>query len=109
MPSLSRSSLLNAFKSPRWLIKRGNDEAAIRAMTRLTGLSRDDPELHGELDEVRLNLQHEQELGESSYLDCFKPSKNRIALRTWTGIALQAWQQVCSVLCRRRPNSSFLF
>jgi len=84
-------------ESPRWLIKRGKDEAAIHAMTRLTGLSRDDPELHGDLDDIRLNLRHEQELGESSYLDCFKPSKNRIALRTWTGIALQAWQQLTGI------------
>lgn len=84
-------------ESPRWLIKRGNDEAAVRSMCRLTGMSSDDPELNAELDEIRLNLEHERELGESSYLDCFKPSKNRIALRTWTGIAIQAWQQLTGI------------
>ncbi|KAJ7574408.1 MFS monosaccharide transporter [Mycena floridula] len=75
-------------ESPRWL-------AAIKSMRRLTGS--DAPELALELESIRANLEHERSLGESSYLDCFKPSHNKIALRTWTGIALQGWQQLTGI------------
>jgi len=84
-------------ESPRWLIKRGQDEAASRSLTRLTGYQAGDPELEGELNEIRANLEAERQLGESSYLDCFKFTHNKIALRTFTGIALQAWQQLTGI------------
>ena len=43
-----------------------------------------------ELSDIRANLKEEQELGESGYLDCFRPSHNKILLRTLTGIFIQA-------------------
>ena len=49
------------------------------------------PVVELELDEIRSNLEEERRLGESSYLDCFKPSRNKIALRTLTGIFIQAY------------------
>ncbi|KDQ61688.1 hypothetical protein JAAARDRAFT_55028 [Jaapia argillacea MUCL 33604] len=84
-------------ESPRWLVKRGRDEAAAKSMARLTGLREGDPEIEAELAEVRANLQEEQALGESSYLDCFRNTHNKIGLRTWTGIVLQAWQQLTGI------------
>jgi SP family sugar:H+ symporter-like MFS transporter len=42
-------------------------------------------------------LKHEEALGDSSYLDCFRPSDNRILFRTLTGIFIQAWQQLTGI------------
>jgi len=42
-------------------------------------------------------LKHEEELGESSYLDCFRSSDNQIRFRTLTAIFLQAWQQLTGI------------
>ncbi|KAF9047167.1 MFS monosaccharide transporter, partial [Hymenopellis radicata] len=84
-------------ESPRWLIKRGNDDAAAKALSHLTGYPANDPTVEADLQEIRDNLEEEKALGESSYLDCFRSSKNRIALRTWTGIAIQAWQQLTGI------------
>ena len=84
-------------ESPRWLIKKGRDEDAARALSRLISLPPDHPELLAELDEVRVAFQHGQELNESSYLDCFRATDNKILLRTLTGIFLQAWKQLTGI------------
>ena len=84
-------------ESPRWLIKEGRDEDAARALSRLISLPPDHPELLAELDEVRVAFQHEKELDESSYLDCFRSTDNKIRLRTLTGIFVQAWQQLTGI------------
>jgi len=84
-------------ESPRWLIKNHRDADAARALARLTSLPPDDPEVLFELEEVRLNLKREEELGESSYLDCFRSSDSRMRFRTLTGIFLQAWQQLTGI------------
>ncbi|KAJ3515183.1 hypothetical protein NLJ89_g1919 [Agrocybe chaxingu] len=84
-------------ESPRWLIKRGRDADAAASLGRLTGQTPDSPEVEAELDEIRTNLEEEVALGESSYLDCFKFTPNRIALRTLTGIFIQAWQQLTGI------------
>lgn len=46
--------------------------------------------MESELDEIRANLEAELRLGETSYIDCFRGGPNRIALRTLTGIFIQA-------------------
>jgi sugar porter (SP) family MFS transporter len=84
-------------ESPRFLIKKGQDAAAAKALGRLTSLDPSDPEVELELNDIRANLKEEQDLGESSYLDCFKPSHNKIALRTLSGIFIQAWQQLTGI------------
>ncbi|PFH51820.1 hypothetical protein AMATHDRAFT_141714 [Amanita thiersii Skay4041] len=84
-------------ESPRWLIKRGKDAEAAKSLSRLTRLPPNDPEVEAELKEIRANLEAERALGESSYLDCFKFTHNRIALRTLTGIFIQAWQQLTGI------------
>ena len=83
-------------ESPRWLIKKGRDQDAAVALSRLISLPPDHPEIRAELDEIRVSFQHEKELGESSYLDCFRPA-NKILFRTFTGIAIQAWQQLTGI------------
>ncbi|KAF9269148.1 MFS monosaccharide transporter [Marasmius fiardii PR-910] len=84
-------------ESPRWLIKRGNIDAAAVSLSRLTGSSTSDPVVQEEIRLISENLEAERALGESSYLDCFKPSSNKIAFRTWTGITIQAWQQLTGI------------
>ena len=79
------------------MIKKHRDAEAARSLSRLTSLSVDDPEVTAELDEIRLHLKREEELGKGSYMDCFRASDNRILLRTLTGIFIQAWQQLTGV------------
>jgi SP family sugar:H+ symporter-like MFS transporter len=48
--------------------------------------------------EIQLALDEERSVGANSYWDCFKPgTPNRNALRTWTGISMQAWQQLTGI------------
>jgi sugar porter (SP) family MFS transporter len=84
-------------ESPRFLIKRGRDVDAASALSRLTRLPPNDPEVEAELSEIRENLEAEIALGESSYIDCFRASHNKISLRTLTGIFIQAWQQLTGI------------
>jgi len=85
-------------ESPRWLIRKHRDADAAHSLSRLTSLHPDDPEVTTELEEIRLNLKHEEALGESSYLDCFRPSDNRILFRThrhfYPGLATAHWNQL---------------
>lgn len=50
-----------------------------------------------ELDDIRVSLKEEIELGETGWLDCFKSSSNKIRFRTLSGIFIQAWQQLTGV------------
>jgi hypothetical protein len=85
-------------QSPRWLIKNHREADAARAFSRLTSLPGDDPEVLSELEEIRLNLKHEEELGSGSYLDCFRgESDSRLRFRVLTGIFLQAFQQLTGI------------
>ncbi|KAJ8079497.1 Plasma membrane low glucose sensor [Marasmius tenuissimus] len=84
-------------ESPRYLIKKDKIDAAAVSMGRLLGLRPDDPVVQEEIRAIRVNLEAERALGESSYIDCFRPGTNKIAFRTWTGIALQAWQQLTGI------------
>jgi len=84
-------------ESPRYLIKRGRDTDAAHSLSRLLSTPESDPEIQAELEDIKANLRMEEELGESSYVDCFKNGRNKILLRTLTGIFLQAWQQLTGI------------
>lgn len=53
--------------------------------------------VQSELEEVVAALEEERAMDQSSYADCFRFSRNKIALRTFTGIALQMWQQLTGI------------
>lgn len=78
-------------------MKRGRDADAATALSRLTGSPANGEEVVSELDEIRANLAEEKALGDSTYADCFRFTKNKIALRTLTGIFIQAWQQLTGI------------
>ncbi|KAI0628428.1 AmMst-1 [Trametes polyzona] len=84
-------------ETPRWLVKKDRVDYAVRSMARLRSLPPDHPEVISEIEDIVAALNSEREMGQSSYIDCFRSSRNKIALRTFTGIALQAWQQLTGV------------
>lgn len=81
-------------ETPRYLIKKGDNEAAARSLSRLRRLPVDHPQLVEELAEIRANHEYELRVGTSSYLACYRPP---IRKRQLTGIALQALQQLTGV------------
>lgn len=84
-------------ESPRYLIKRSRMDAAAKALSRLLGVPPTDSIIVAELNQIQENLRLEEEIGQSSYADCFRDGGNRIRLRTVTGIALQGWQQLTGI------------
>jgi len=84
-------------ESPRWLIRQGRRDDAAKSLSRLIRLPPDDPVIRAEIKLIQDNLEAKLALGQTSYLDCFKPSHNKIALRTTTGILIQAWQQLTGI------------
>jgi len=93
-------------ESPRYLIRRGHDAKAARALARLLSCPVNDRMVDTELDEIRSNLKMEREAelqatgGRTSwgsgYAACFK-KENHILFRTLTGISIQAWQQLTGI------------
>lgn len=75
-------------------MKKGKETAAAKALSRLMSLPASDPEVESELAEIKVSLDNERALGNTSYLDCFRSGHNKLALRTWTGMAIQGWQQL---------------
>jgi sugar porter (SP) family MFS transporter len=84
-------------ESPRWLIRHNDLDGAAHSLSRLTGLEASDPIHELEMEDIKANLEAERVLGESTFLDCFKSSENKIRLRTLTGIFIQAWQQLTGI------------
>eukprot|EP00492_Amphilonche_elongata_P003551 TRINITY_DN38_c2_g1_i1.p1 TRINITY_DN38_c2_g1~~TRINITY_DN38_c2_g1_i1.p1 ORF type:complete len:255 (+),score=39.49 TRINITY_DN38_c2_g1_i1:275-1039(+) len=81
-------------ETPRFWIKKGRQDKAAWALSKLRRLAPDHPALVSELAEVRANHEYEMRAGKATYLDCFKGS---IGKRLFTGCALQALQQLTGV------------
>lgn len=74
-------------------------EADARAsIARITSHPIDSEEVSEEYAEIHANLLHERAIGGTSFLDCFRTGgEGRYALRTWTGIGVQALQQLTGI------------
>ncbi|KAG8867067.1 hypothetical protein FRC20_006801 [Serendipita sp. 405] len=95
-------------ESPRYLIKKHRDADAAHSLGRLLSVPDDHPDVQVEIEDIKANLRMEEEIGQSSYADCFKMGPNKVLLRTLTGIFLQAWQQLTGcVLITSRTNTTF--
>ncbi|KAJ3096967.1 hypothetical protein HK100_005461 [Physocladia obscura] len=84
-------------ESPRWLVKKGDNAGARKALARLNAADADSAELDVELKEITDAFEAELALGESTYADCFKHNDRKVRLRTLTGIAIQGFQQLTGV------------
>ncbi|GAA5873086.1 hypothetical protein JCM16303_006934 [Sporobolomyces ruberrimus] len=84
-------------ESPRWLLLKGRDEDARRALARIFKDDPDSQQVNEELAEIAANIHHERSLGTATYLDCFKGGPGRNRLRTLTGMGLQALQQLTGI------------
>jgi MFS transporter, SP family, sugar:H+ symporter len=82
-------------ESPRYLVKQGKPEAALKSLSRVRGQPMDSPYLQAELAEIQANYEYEMRITSTSWLDCFKgglrPSSN--FRRVLIGTSLQMFQQ----------------
>ncbi|RDB19992.1 putative glucose transporter rco-3 [Hypsizygus marmoreus] len=84
-------------ESPRFLLKRGRDDAAKISLGRLLTKPKDSLEVEAEYAEISAALDADRALGGGSYVDCFRNTEAKNGLRTWTGILLQGWQQLTGI------------
>ncbi|KAK0520253.1 Plasma membrane low glucose sensor [Tilletia horrida] len=84
-------------ESPRWYIKKGNHEAALRSLARLNSAQVHDPVVTTEAELIQKNLDIELTHGNGGYLECFSNNERKYLLRSMTGIFLQAWQQLTGI------------
>ncbi|KAH9856814.1 AmMst-1 [Lenzites betulinus] len=90
--------MLTLPETPRWLIRKGDWDAATKSLSRLMGLDGDHPEVQKELKLISISLEEEMAIGQSTYRDCFRRSSNKIALRTFTSISVISLQQLIGVV-----------
>ncbi|KAI8904506.1 general substrate transporter [Powellomyces hirtus] len=80
--------------SPRNLLRLNRRADALSALCRLRSRPAHDVEITNEMAEMEQHLRFEQELGEASYMDCFRGKGYR---RTMIAIWIQAFQQLTGV------------
>ncbi|KAF9230233.1 hypothetical protein BU15DRAFT_69372, partial [Melanogaster broomeanus] len=78
--------------SPRWLVDHGREEEALQILADLHGNgNRNDPLVELEFEEIRQQVNFEQNEGAKSYADLLKPGVFR---RVGLGCSLQMWSQL---------------
>ncbi|MCJ1313056.1 Plasma membrane low glucose sensor [Agyrium rufum] len=81
-------------ETPRFNIKMGRHDKALKSLSRLRRLPQDHPALHDELSEIQANHDYESSLGKARYIDCFR---GNLGKRLATGCLLQGLQQLTGV------------
>lgn len=83
-------------ETPRYLVKKGNKEAAGLSLSRLRRLDITHPALIDELQEIVANHQYELTLGPDTYKEIFVGSPH-LGRRTFTGCGIQMLQQLTGI------------
>ncbi|KAK8007649.1 release factor [Apiospora arundinis] len=81
-------------ETPRFLVKKGKYERAVRSLCKLRRLTPESASIQAELEEIRANHEFEMTLGKASYIDCFRGAMLK---RQLTGMGLQALQQLTGI------------
>ncbi|KAH9888509.1 AmMst-1 [Cubamyces lactineus] len=84
-------------ETPRWLMRGDRARVAAKSLARLRSLPDDHDELQAELGDIRAALEREKQTGQGSYRDCLRFTSNKIAVRTFSAIAIQALQQLTGI------------
>ncbi|RDA91526.1 hypothetical protein CP533_4365 [Ophiocordyceps camponoti-saundersi (nom. inval.)] len=90
------AGLLLLPETPRFLVKKGRNEAAGLSLSRLRRLDMTHPALIEELHEMMANHQYELTLGPDTYRDVFVGTPH-LGRRTFTGCGLQMLQQLTGI------------
>ncbi len=97
-------------ESPRYYVKKGRLDLAIRALSRVRGQPMESDWLQDELAEIQANFEYEQQVGEVSWLGCFSGglrNRNSNARKVFIGTALQMFQQFTGINFIFYFNTSF--
>ncbi|KAK3683118.1 hypothetical protein LTR37_020556 [Vermiconidia calcicola] len=87
-------------ESPRYYVKKGRLDLAIRALSRVRGQPMDSDWLQDELAEIQANYEYEQQVGEVGWLGCFSggiTNRNSNIRKVFIGTGLQMFQQFTGI------------
>ncbi|BGP57103.1 hypothetical protein JCM8202_000545 [Rhodotorula sphaerocarpa] len=85
-------------ESPRWLVVRGNEAKAGRALARVSRLPVESAWVSDELANIVASINHEKSGGTISWPELlWRSGPSRLPLRVWTGIGFQALQQLSGI------------
>lgn len=94
------TGLLFMPESPRYYVKKGKLDKAMKALARVRGQSIESDYVLMELAEIQANYLYEQQLGEVSWLGCFKGgvfNSNSNARKIFIGTSIQMMQQFTGI------------
>ena len=82
-------------ESPRYYVRCGRMDDALRALERVRGQPRSNPAIQAELAEIKANFEYEKQIASTSWADCFKGglSARGNLRRVIAGTCLQMFQQ----------------
>lgn len=83
-------------ESPRYLIKRGQNDQALNALARLRQRETTDPLVVEEFEDMIKNVETST-MNKSSYLDCFRQFNNKTRTRMLTGLGFLGVQQLTGI------------
>ncbi|KAI0846955.1 hexose transporter [Daldinia vernicosa] len=81
-------------ETPRYLVKKGQQDKAARSLGKLRRIDRNHAAIHDELAEIKANNDYEMSIGTATYLDCFR---GPMLKRLLTGMGIQGLQQLTGV------------
>ncbi|KAI1642776.1 hexose transporter [Daldinia loculata] len=81
-------------ETPRYLVKKGQQDKAARSLGKLRRIDRNHAAIHDELAEIKANNDYELSIGTATYLDCFR---GPMLKRLLTGMGIQGLQQLTGV------------